>query len=120
MSRAGEVDTYCYAIEYAGSRSEVLAELVRFVRDLKNSYAIALLPEAFQGLTPENSAQIDVWLAAVRAAREDGVPRHASTRFWLGELTAVFDVADRRLRDLQSEDEPSHSKPEGASGSVAV
>ena len=89
-----------YAVQSATSETEVTRQVADFLDYLEGCHVISLLPSELGTLSAQNAAEIRDCADKIQRTRTDYQPLTATARFWVEEVSEIYETAAARLDQL--------------------
>ena len=98
-----------YAVQSASTELEITRHVADFLDYLGNCHVIALLPTELGTLSARDAPEIRACADKITQALRSHQPLSATARFWLEEVSEMFETAAQRLDELSSLEAPARA-----------
>ena len=89
-----------YAVQSASSEAEVTRQVADFLDYLQGCHVVPLLPRELGTLSAQNAAEIRDCADKIQRTQTDHQPLTATARFWVEEVSEIYETAAARLDQL--------------------
>lgn len=107
-----------YAVQSASTELEITRHVADFLDYLHNCHVIALLPTELGTLSARDAAEIRACAGRIKRTWASHQPLTATARFWVEEVSEIFETAVQRLDELSLLEPPARAA--GATGARGV